>query len=145
MMEDLLNSTRGLFNLCRTNADLESFLKLNNENIKIVRDQLKYDENLSVGEKSKLENILAIFQSYNVQVVGKQRNDTAAGTGLASSSSPSSSSQHHHAGTDASSTNNSSSLYSRDEQNVVWKKVCFIFIFTQFFSTMLLNFLPNFF
>lgn len=85
-MEDLVKSTQALFNISRTQQEIETFLKLNKRNVRLIYQRLHNSE-LTVGEKSKLENILGLLKSFTQQI--KKR--LFSGQGLAATSTTSTS------------------------------------------------------
>lgn len=113
-MDHLLKSTQDLFKITKTERDIENFVKMNKRNIALIISKLQ--TNLSVGEKSKLENLLSIFKAYNVQIRKQRINQF--GSGLATTSHTAAA-----AATPSSSNHNNNS--EEAEQNVVWKKVRF--------------------
>ncbi|XP_050294316.1 uncharacterized protein LOC126734659 [Anthonomus grandis grandis] len=86
MKEDLVKTTQSLFKISKSQQEIDTFLKLNKRNEVIILQKL-HSTDLSVGEKSKLENILALLKSLSKQIKRKQTSGQGIGPSTSASNS----------------------------------------------------------
>lgn len=119
MEEDLVKTMRALFKISKTPQEIEKFLKLNKRNERLILQRLHNNSELTVGEKSRLENILSLLKSLSQQIKTRK----FSGQGLENSTSA----------TTSSSTSTS----------VVWKTVSIPLYFICMFISILIFLLFN--
>lgn len=68
--EKLVSDTERLFHIVKTPMEIDRFIKKNKKSILLVQKLLK-QTNLSVSEKSKLENVAGLLKAFNEKIRGR--------------------------------------------------------------------------